>query len=150
MVEMTDIRKGASVTLSVALARESTGALLPPSLSLKNVQVKRRRPSSAEEAARDVPRRGFGARRARPVKPFGTHTPCLTGDVRGYYHLGRWTYAGPFCGSGSRVSGELRLTGEPGLRCSFAQESAGLELRQGAGPTAAFRPMLSPGGTRPH
>jgi len=143
MVEMTEIRKGASVTRSFALARESTGALLPQSLSLKNVQVKRRRPSSAEEAARDVPRRGFGARRARPVKPFGTHTPCLTGDVRGYYHLGRRKYAGPFCGSGVWVSGESRLTREPGLRCSFAQESAGLELRQGAGTAVSCRYMLA-------
>src|SRR5258708_2262718 len=62
---------------------------------------------------------------------------CLTRDVRGYYHLGRRKYAGPFCGSGVWVSGESRLTGEPGVRCSFAQESAGLELRQGAGATVS-------------
>ncbi len=50
---------------------------------------------------------------------------------------------GHFAVVGTGVSGGLRLTGEPGVRCSFAQESAGLGLRQGAGMTVSCRYMLA-------
>ena len=50
---------------------------------------------------------------------------------------------GHFAVVGSGLVGKSRLTGEPGLRCSFAQESAGLELRQGAGTTVSCPYMLA-------
>src|SRR5258708_13262618 len=50
---------------------------------------------------------------------------------------------GHFAVVGTGVSGESRLTGELGLRCSFAQESAGLELRQGASTAVSCRYMLA-------
>ncbi len=50
---------------------------------------------------------------------------------------------GHFAVVGSGLVGKSRLTGEPGLRCSFAQESAGLELRQGAGTAVSCRYMLA-------
>src|SRR5258708_23916743 len=68
---------------------------------------------------------------------------CLTGDVRGYYYLGAGGRQGHFAVVGSGFSGEKSLTGELGLRCSFAHESAGLELRQGAGTKVSCRYMLA-------
>jgi len=94
MVEMTEIRKGA-VTRSFALARESTGALLPQSLSLKNVQVKRRTPAARKRRRGMLPRAWRGT--------CGATTILAAESMQGHFAV-----------VGTGVSGESRRRGSRG------------------------------------